>query len=1202
MATKYPENLLSTRYVKGTLDDISWSYQSLAGLAEAPGADKDSNVQTRRKLAEIKFHFARANSFFYTRKFQQALDEYKVTQGLVYGLIQPSFNPDLSLNPALILPLHDAVFSPLLNVSLNMVAQIAPNSVWSNFGGSTAALPASVKQDMEAFTNLGVGVMSGVDDSVREAAFLGVEASQKGDWKQAEHFFNLGLRTLGDGQGAEAQVAKASMQMNLGVVVLQAGKPQEAKPLFDQATAAFQRASDRVGQAQATMNLAAAATKMGNANEAEVLLKSAETLLNQAEGRPSTRPPAAPRGSVNALRNLNLNMSNTLAATSALNLPPSALRPDLVLEAPASVTLSGIARPTVNPSVLSAVPASQGLAVTFRLPTAGDGWAVQDLESNIENQFKTSVKQLKINTGDGIFSLNWKAGEQIDAGVVTAGLYDKRIASKDLAFVGFRYDLDSDFAAKLPHMYFFSLPVAMGDCYQELGDYNAALAQYTKAAEYKYLNTSIEAPALWLKIAENYLAWGNDHYKQSEVQTALDVYSKIILPNDTAPNSLLYQGVFATFGNQIKNFIAAIANPDNSALNPKVIAVVLGARNKLKMIAAGLDFWGYSANHFPIFKFDYLQSIATYFAQQAVQAEREFINFTARGEDEELTREQLTQAVEVSKAEVDLAKKQVEQAVAEVEVTQENAQLADVRLDNAHARRDEYADVAYEMTALEAASVFASGPEGYKVSYTYYSPSEGKNVTLSGSDAYKVMEEAAWKRGMLSREFELHNIDRDIAELQQNQALAASQQQAAEARLAVTEQQKKIAEMNQKHAEELMDSFESQLFTPEVWFQLGNHMKAISASYLAHAIGVAKKMQQAYELETGFNLTTIKSSYTTNIVSGLLSADYLLRDVDYFTIHRINNTKSKDIPIKQELSLASLSPIGFETTFKSTGRLEFETNLAEFDRVYPGAYLRKIKKVEVIVEGLLPPGGIHGTLKNSGISRDRKRDGTLFFRVQPKEALFLSQYNPRADLAIFQPDPRVLDVFEHCGVATGWTLELPPGANDVNFQTVADVKLILYYTAQHSQELEKQIKATLPLTGESSTGIPFRLLFPDEFFSFLDSGNLVFELRDSDFAFNQVQLKVKNVAVRAVTHEGTSSQNITVRINHDGDNATATTDASGMVKSDAAVPANPLNLFAGSPVSAPWTITISAADNPGLDRSQIRDLFLFLEYGFTYRV
>jgi Tc toxin complex TcA C-terminal TcB-binding domain len=277
------------------------------------------------------------------------------------------------------------------------------------------------------------------------------------------------------------------------------------------------------------------------------------------------------------------------------------------------------------------------------------------------------------------------------------------------------------------------------------------------------------------------------------------------------------------------------------------------------------------------------------------------------------------------------------------------------------------------------------------------------------------MEDAAWRRGMLSRGLELDNIDRNIAELQQNKVLAASQQAAAAARVDVTEQQLKIAELQQQHAEELLNSFESQMFTPEVWFQLGSHIKAISAADLAQAIGAAKKMQFAYELETGFKLTTIKSSYTTNIVSGLLSADYVLRDINYFTIHRINNTMSKDIPIKQELSLASLGPIAFETTFKASDRLEFETNAADFDRAYPGAYLRKIKKVEVVVEGLLPPGGVHGTLKNSGISRDRKRDGTQFFRVQPKETLFLSQYNPRSDIAIFQPDQRVLDVFEHCG-------------------------------------------------------------------------------------------------------------------------------------------------------------------------------------------
>ncbi len=1201
MATVHAENLLSTRYLKGTLEDITWNYQGLVALEEAPDAQQDSNIQVRRKLAEVKLHLARANSLFNKREFQTALNEYKVTQGLVYSLIQPSFNPDLSLNPKLTLPITEGIFKPLLDVSLNMVAQIAPNNVWSTFGGATAALPDDVLEETKPYTNLGVSVMTGIAPEVREAAYLGVEAAGRGEWAQAKHFLTLGLKSIGDAGDPESLAAKASLQMNLAVVELQSGNAEQAQPLLERAVAGFGRAGDLVGQAQATMNQAAAATKLGQTDQAAELLKSADSLLAKAEGRPTLRPRLTPHGPIDRLRRLNINMSTAISSGAATRPIATSPFPGGLLDVPVSMTVAGAVRPTVDPDVLSDVVASEGLAVSFRLPSAGDGWAVQDLESNIENTYTLAAKQLTINTGEDLFNVSWKTGEQIDADVVQAGLYEKRIASVDLAFVGFRYDLDSDFAARLPQLYFFTLPVAMGDCYHELGEYNSALAQYTKAGTYQFINQPIEIPALWIKVAQNYLVWGDDRYRQNEVSSALDLYSKIILPDDTAPNSELYQGAFTSYGNQVKDLIATIANPDESTLNPKTISIVLDAHNKLNMIEAGLDFWGFSANHFPIFKFDYLQSVAAYFAQQAVQAEREYINFTARGEDEQLTREQLAQSVEVSEAGVDLAEKQVEQAQAELDVTEENAQLGQVRVANAQQARGEYADVSYEMTALEAASVFASGPEGYSVSYTYYSPSEGKNVTLSGSDAYKVMEDAAWRRGMLSREYELNNMDRNITELQLNLAVAQAQQDAAEARLDVTEQQLKIAEMQQQHAEDLLDSFESQLFTPEVWFQLGNHMKAISGTYLTFAIGIAKKMQQAYELETGFRLTAIKSSYTTNIVSGLLSADYLLRDIDYFTIHRINNIKSKDIPIKQELSLASIGPIGFETTFKSHGRLEFETHLDDFDRAYPGAYLRKIKKVEVVVEGLLPPGGVHGMLKNSGISRDRKRDGTTFFRVQPREALFLSQYSPRNDIAVFQPDQRVLDVFEHCGVATGWTLEIPPGANDVNYQTISDIKLIIYYTAQHSEELEQQIKASLPATGQSRTSIPFRLLFPDEFFSFIDSGELTFELRDSDFAYNETQLTVKSVALRAVTHPGTSNENITIQISHAGNDATATTDANGMVTSDPADAGNPLNQVAGSPVSAPWTLSISDADNPGLERSRIRDLFLFLEYEFTFR-
>jgi hypothetical protein len=447
---------------------------------------------------------------------------------------------------------------------------------------------------------------------------------------------------------------------------------------------------------------------------------------------------------------------------------------------------------------------------------------------------------------------------------------------------------------------------------------------------------------------------------------------------------------------------------------------------------------------------------------------------------------------------------------------------------------------------------------------------------------------------------ELSNMDRNIAELDAGMQLANAQVKAAQVNVDVAVQQQKIAQMNEKHSRELLDSFESQTFTPEVWFQLGARMLFISKTYLQRAIGIAKKMQKAYELETGRALNAIKSDYNTNIISGLLGADYLLNDINYFTVDRINNSKSKDIPIKQMFSLAELNPTGFQTTFKNTGRLQFETSLSDFDLCYPGAYLRKIKKVEMIVEGLIPPGGVHGTLKNSGISRDRKKNGDLFFRIQPHETLYLSNYSPRADIVVFQPDQRVLDVFENCGVATSWTLDIPMAANDLNYQTISDVKMIVYYTAQYDALLENNIRAALPKTGAKNMALPFRIVFPDEYFRFIDTGELKCKLQATDFAYNEIKQMVKNISLKVVT-EGMPANNLKFTVQQEAVSAKATTDANGVIKSDKANAANPLNAFIDKEVTKEWTIQLLDADNPNLDRSKIRDLFLFLEYSFTYK-
>ena len=1151
----FAQDLLSVRDLNISLPELTRRREALEVAVPPVAPGQDGDLHARLTLLRIKEQLATANKSFYARQFQKALQEYQSVQALVYVLLQPSLDPDLSGHPGLELPMDPQLFGPLLKAGLGLVDKISPLTAVVPPGSATAELPAGIRKLTEPFANLGVTQASPAGDDASEAGLLGIQAAKQGQWSQAAHFFSLGLKAADGGQDRGAAATRAALQMNLGVAALQAGSTDDGVKLLSSAVGAFKAAEDVVGQAQATMNLAAAATKQGRLDQATSLFKQATGLLSTAEGHPVQVRPA-----------------------------PAAL--------PATAS--------TDPSSLLAVASVDSAAVTLRLPSPGEGWVVHELTSNIQNTYAAGAKQLAVNTGLATFTLTWAGPGTFDDAKVIDGLYRARAGDVTAAALGLRFDGDAGFAVKLPHLYYFVLPVAIGDCHHELGAYPLALKWYSQAAAYEFINADAEAPNIWSKTAQNFLSWGNDLYRQGQTSAALDVYTHVIPadPNNPGP---LYTAPFAGYGAQVLPFAQDPGQDPPATLSPVVTGVVLEIRNRLRMIEAGLDYWGQSTSFFPIFKFDYLQSVASYFAQQAVQAERDYINFTSRGEDEQLTRLQLQQSVESGDAEVELADKNLAQSRAESDVAAENSELADLRLTNAGRQRAEYANVSYETTALDAATVFASGPSGYSVSYSYYSPSEGHTVTLSGSDAYKVMEDAAWRRGMLSRKMELDNLDRSISELTQNRDVARAQATAAGLAVDVAEEQKRIAQLHTDQARNLLDSFESQTFTPEVWFQLGNHMRWLSDQALARALAMAKKMQQAYELETGFRLNTIKNTYTTNVVSGLLSADYLLADIDYFTVHRIENMQSKDVPVKQQLSLAALAPAGFEVTFKSTGRLEFETSAAMFDRAYPGSFLRKIKKVEVVIEGLLPPGGLCGTLKNSGISRDRKSDGTEFLRLQPRETLYLSDYSPRSDAVIFQPDQRVLDVFENCGVATGWTLYIPPDANDVDYRTISDIKLIIYYTAEHSEPLEASIRAALPAAGQSSTAVPARLLFPDEFYTFLDTGTMTLQLAESDLARNQVNLTVRSVALRVRTQPGVPVQGITVRVEQGATQASATTDAAGTISSDAAVPGNPLNAFAGAALAQPWTISVPDADNPGLNRSDIRDLFLYFEYDFTYR-
>ena len=234
-----------------------------------------------------------------------------------------------------------------------------------------------------------------------------------------------------------------------------------------------------------------------------------------------------------------------------------------------------------------------------------------------------------------------------------------------------------------------------------------------------------------------------------------------------------------------------------------------------------------------------------------------------------------------------------------------------------------------------------------------------------------------------------------------------------------------IATMRRQQAEQQLDLFDSQEFTPDLWNRLANEIKAISQSYLQQAIVIAGLMEQAYEFEIGEPVKVIKPNYTRNDLSGLLAGDFLLRDIDSFTFMRTIVSQKKQ-PMKLVLSLADRYPMQYLRTFQKTGRMEFRTDLADFDLNYPGSYQQRIKRVEVIIEGLVGHGGIHGMLTNTGLCLTRVRDGSVKMRLLKPETLLLSNYRIGPDSIVFSMDTQTLAIFENSPVATSWILELRP--------------------------------------------------------------------------------------------------------------------------------------------------------------------------------
>jgi hypothetical protein len=435
--------------------------------------------------------------------------------------------------------------------------------------------------------------------------------------------------------------------------------------------------------------------------------------------------------------------------------------------------------------------------------------------------------------------MTWAVGDGPPVDQAIKVLYESRVTATDLTLLRNVPTCPADLAADLPRIYFYVIPLALAEGYHALGDYADAETQYVQAARYQYLNTTVEAPYLWARLATLYLDWGDSLFRQGDAGDAMPIYSRVINPDDTKPASVLYTTASLQPGAAIaEQVLAALADITTLNLDPDIVSVIAAVRGQLAKISGGLDFWGFWTATVPIWTFDYLQGVAVNFAQLAVSVERDVINFWDRADQATLTRQQLATSASAASAEVSAAQAQVSAAQAQQVAYQDGAALAAQRAADATANADEYATESDLAISYQASSAqISGGDDGDPNTLNQLADQLLSGQGFSGSQA-TVAAATQLAGAKANRQYEVDSLKRQAAELATARAQANAEAAAAGAgaQTAAAQAAYAVASIRAQGAAQLLSAFGNQTFTADVWQRMGDVLYRLYQRYLSMAL------------------------------------------------------------------------------------------------------------------------------------------------------------------------------------------------------------------------------------------------------------------------------------------------------------------------------------------------------------------------------
>lgn len=374
------------------------------------------------------------------------------------------------------------------------------------------------------------------------------------------------------------------------------------------------------------------------------------------------------------------------------------------------------------------------------------------------------------------------------------------------------------------------------------------------------------------------------------------------------------------------------------------------AISALQLIIARLGLISGIAPVAPIWRFDYLYQLATFFAQQAEQAEQRYIQFEEKRINGEITRQQLSDAVSAARNELSLAETRIRENEAAVDIAQERQRLASNRQDALSEEYFKYISNSSMAIQYQAIAASLGGGSSGVFNDIHRHIEELRRTGQTRGERGFLIGASSYLAGMEMREVELARMQNAIDQAGIEVDIARKQLVQERIRRDSSIQLRNAVLSRYQEARALERLYENQDLTSEVYRQLAQLMQRISFNYLSMAYEIAYLAEMAFNYEFRSTLSVITApDDATSKTRGLLQSEILKNQLASFKLREVYLGGEERIVVTWNVSLHELFPTSYVDAIIRGRPFIFTLDVTMLDKKFPGLVDVRIENLQVEV-------------------------------------------------------------------------------------------------------------------------------------------------------------------------------------------------------------------------------------------------------------